>query len=158
MVNSGDAIVIRERATANAWLFGGLTAVFVLAFARGITGAQTQGGKVAVALFTGLMIVIIGGGWIARISRRATLIVAHDSISYITTNGDALILDRQSGDALKIVRTGSPRYGRTGLTIQVPRTTPMTILPITSFRIGQVRQACSAKGWQFLLAGQGTAR
>ena len=45
---AADAVVVRQSRLQRDGLFTALLAVFALAFARGFTGAQTAGGRVAV--------------------------------------------------------------------------------------------------------------
>ena len=58
----GDAIIVRESRAQRDGLFGGLVAIFVLAFARGMAGAQTSAGRIAVAIFTTAVIAILVSG------------------------------------------------------------------------------------------------
>jgi hypothetical protein len=59
------AIVVRQSRLQRDGLFGGLLAVFALAFARGYPGAQTAAGRIAVTAFVGVEIrrQCVASGW-----------------------------------------------------------------------------------------------
>jgi hypothetical protein len=142
----GDAIVVRESRAQRDGLFGGLVAVFVLAFIRGFAGAQTGSGRVAVTIFTAAVIALLVIGWIAIVSRRSRLEISRATISLVSKRRDRLVLSRDSGDRLRVVRLGSGRYRRTGLAIEGTD----EVLPLGLFSVREVRQACRSKGWGFI--------
>lgn len=141
----GDAIVVRESRAQRDGLFGGLVAIFVLAFARGITGAQTSAGRIAVTLFTVSVIAILIAGWMLIVRRRSRLEISRATISYVTSRSDRLVLSRKAGGRLRIVHLGSGRYRRTGLALDGSD----QVLPLSLFSVRQVKQACQSKGWEF---------
>jgi len=141
----GDAIVVRESRVQRDGLFGGLVAIFVLAFARGFTGAQTSDGRIAVTIFSAAVISLLVTGWIVIVSRRSRLEISRATISYVTRRSDRLVLSRRAGGRLRIVRLGSGRYRRPGLTIDGSD----QALPLGLFSVRKVKQACMAKGWEF---------
>ncbi|HEY6500717.1 MAG TPA: hypothetical protein VIZ20_14895 [Streptosporangiaceae bacterium] len=47
-----------------AFLFGFLIVAFAVALGRGVTGAQTTGGRVAAAVFCAVLIALLVTGWI----------------------------------------------------------------------------------------------
>jgi hypothetical protein len=141
----GDAIVVRESRIQRDGLFGGLVAVFVLALIRGLAGAQTGGGEVAVTIFTTTVIAVLILGWIMIVSRRSRLEISRTTISYVSNRQDRLVLSRQAGNRLRVVRLGSGRYRRLGLVIEGTD----QVLPLSLFSVREVKQACLAKGWEF---------
>ena len=146
----GDAIVVRESRVQRDGLFGGLAAVFVLAFIRGFSGAQTGAGRVAVTIFTSAVIALLVIGWILIVSRRSRLEISRATISYVSKRRDRLVLSRDAGDRLRIVRLGSGRYRRVGLAIEGPdQADADQVLPLGLFSVREVRQACRSKGWEF---------
>jgi hypothetical protein len=141
----GDAIVVRESRLQRDGLFGGLVAVFALAFIRGFAGAQTGGGRVAVTIFTAAVIASLVVGWIAIVSRRSRLEISRATISRVSKRRDRLVLSRQAGDRLRIVHLGSGRFRRPGLAIEGTD----QVLPLDLFSVREVKQACQSKGWEF---------
>jgi len=141
----GDAIIVRESRAQRDGLFGGLVAIFVLAFARGIAGAETSAGRIAVTVFTTAVIAILVSGWIMIVRRRSRLEISRATISYVSRRTDRLVLSREAGDRLQIVHLGSGRYRRAGLAIDGSD----QVLPLGLFSVRQVRQACQSKGWEF---------
>lgn len=146
----GDAIVVRESRLQRDGLFGGLVAVFVLAFIRGFAGAQTGAGRIAVAVFTTAVIAVVIIGWIAIVSRRSRLEISRATISYVSKRRDRLVLSRQAGDRLRIVHLGSGRFRRLGLAIEGTAVDGTGhVLPLGLFSVREVKQACQWKGWEF---------
>jgi hypothetical protein len=85
-------------------------------------------------------------GWIAIVSRRSRLEISRETISLVSKRRDRLVLSRDSGDRLRVVRLGSGRYRRTGLAIEGTD----EVLPLGLFSVREVRQACRSKGWGFI--------
>jgi hypothetical protein len=137
--------VVRESRVQRDGLFGGLVAIFVLAFIRGFAGAETGAGRVAVTIFTTAVIAILVVGWIMIVSRRSRLEISRASISYVSKRRDRLVLSRAAGNQLRVVRLGSGRYRRTGLAIEGSD----QVLPLGLFSLREVKQACQSKGWEF---------
>lgn len=140
----GDAVVVRESRLQRDGLFGGLVAVFVLAFFRGFAGAHTGTGRIAVTIFTTAIIAVLTIGWISIANRRSRLEISRATISYVSKNRDRLVLSRLAGNQLRIV-PGSGRYRRPGLAIDGAD----LVLPLGLFSIRAVKQACQSKGWEF---------
>jgi len=141
----GDAIIVRESRAQRDGLFGGLVAVFVLAFIRGLAGAQTGAGRVTVAIFTTSVIVVLVIGWIVIVSRQSRLEISRATISYVSERSDRLVLSRDAGDRLRVAHLGSGRFRRPGLAIEGSD----QVLPLGLFSIREVKQACRSKGWEF---------
>lgn len=142
----GDAIVVRESRAQRDGLFGGLVAVFVLAFIRGFAGAETGAGRMAVTIFTTAVIAVVVIGWIMIASRRSRLEISRATISLVSKRRDRLVLSGDAGHQLRVVRLGSGRYRRTGLAIEGTD----QVLPLSLFSLRAVKQACQSKGWEFV--------
>jgi len=140
-----DPIVLRERRLLPNVLFGGLLVVFVLALARGLAGAQTAGGRVAAGVGLGAVVALTVWMWAIVIRRRGHLEITGQEITYASGKGQPVTLSRQQGDVLRVVEKGAPRYPKPCLTVQGAS----TVIPLNLFRLSEVRQACTARGWQF---------
>jgi hypothetical protein len=145
-----NAIIIREGRVGPNVLYGGLFVVVVLALVRGLTGAQTAAGRVAVAVVFGALTALTAWLWVTMIRRRGHLEVTSQAITYSDGNRPPLTLSRQQGDVLSVVATGSVRFRTRSLTAQGTSTR----IPMAFFKLSQVRQACTAMGWQ-VQPGQG---
>lgn len=138
---AADAIVLRQhRAVASSPFVLALVA-FLPAVARGIIQRQPA----AVAIFGALAALTIWL-WVLVIRRCGHLDIAADAITLVTGRGRTVVLNRQQGDVLRVGGSASPQSGNTRyLTIQGTATR----IPLALFKLSQVRQACTAKGWQF---------
>ncbi len=139
-----DPIVVQESRLSFSVLFGGLLAVFALALVRGLAGAQTLGGRVAVAVIFGAAAALAAWAWVAVIRRRGRLEITGQAITYAGGKGQPVTLSRERGDVLRVVVRGAPRYPARCLTIQGTS----TVIPLNFFRLSDVRRACAARGWQ----------
>jgi hypothetical protein len=142
-VGSGDAIVLW--ATTVRWygLFGVLLVVPVLALVFGYMSVSTSAGRIGVVAGMGALIALPLSGLIAAVTSRSRMEVSTGMIVYITAADNTLTLYRESGNALLIVRAGSPRPGLTA------RDADTVVLPIGSFSASKLRRACAARDWQF---------
>jgi len=140
-----DPVIVQESRLALNVLFGGLLAVLVLALVRGVAGAQTAGGRVAVAVIFGTAAAVAAWAWVVVIRRRGRLEITGQAITYAGGKGQPVTLSREQGDVLRVVARGAPRYPARCLTIQGTS----TVIPLSYFRLSEVRRACAARGWQF---------
>jgi hypothetical protein len=141
-----DPVIVQESRLSLNVLFGGLLAVFVLALVRGLAGAQTAGGRVAVAVIFGAAAALAAWAWVVVvIRRRGRLEITGQAITYAGGKGQPVTLSREQGDVLRVVARGAPRYPARCLTIQGTS----TAIPLNFFRLSEVRRACAARGWQF---------
>jgi len=140
-----DPAIVQESRLSYSVLFGGLLAVLVLALVRGLAGAQTAGGRVAVAVIFGAAAALAAWAWVVVIRRRGHLEITGQAITYAGGKGQPVTLSREQGDVLRVVARGAPRYPARCLTIQGTS----TVIPLGFFRLSEVRQACAARGWQF---------
>lgn len=142
---AAGTVVVRQSHGQREGLFGGLVAVFVLAFARGFPGAQTAGGKIAVTIFCAGVVILLVSGWVRILLHPPYLEISSQAISYVDGKGQTTTLSRQSGDELRFVTTGSGRYRSRGLMVSGSS----TILPLPFFSAREVREQTTACGWQF---------
>ena len=140
-----DPVILQESRLSLSVLFGGLLAVVVLALVRGLAGAQTAGGRVAVAVIFGAAAALAAWAWVVVVRRRGRLEITGQAITYAGGKGQPVTLSREQGDVLRVVARGAPRYPARCLTIQGTS----TVIPLGFFRLSEVRQACTARGWQF---------
>jgi uncharacterized membrane protein len=135
-------------------LFGVLVAVFALAFVRGLAGAATSGGRIAVVLFAGGAIVVLLWAWIRSIVRPARLEISADAVTLVEPDGRRRTLHRASGHQIRVTVVGGGRYRRSALTIAGSG----TVLPLGFFSVNEVQRQCVANGWQFSGPGRRTGR
>ena len=139
------ATIVRESRAQLRALFGFLTLVCAAALARGVPGAQTTAGRVAVAVVFGGLLVVLVVGWIVTIRRPRRLEITEGAVRYVQRNGQVATLSRQQGDELRWVKQLRGRTWRLGLTIVGTD----TIMLLGTFSRKAVRQACLARGWRF---------
>jgi hypothetical protein len=142
---AGHPIVVRQSRAQRDGLFAGLVAVFALAFARGYPGAQTPGGRVAVAVFTGVVVALLAAGWVRLVRRGTHLEVSAQAISLVAAGSQVAVLTRESGDELRLVSVGRGRYRNWGLT----STGAGTVITLPFFSRREVKRQCVAAGWRF---------
>jgi hypothetical protein len=139
---AADAIILRQRRAWASSPFVLLLVVFIPALARGLFQRQL----VAVVIF-GVLAAAAIWLWIVVIRRCGRLDVAADSITFVNGRGRTVAaLNRQQGDVLQVAGSASAQWGNTRyLTIQGTAKR----IPLGLFKLSQVRQACTAKGWHF---------
>ena len=135
-------------------LFGVLLAVFVLALVRGLTGAATGGGRIAVIVFTGVVIALLLWGWIRSITRPSHLEISRDAVTLVEPGGQRRTLARESGDEISVTVVGGGRYRRSALTIAGSG----TVLPLSFFSLAEIQEQCVASGWRFTRPGRRAVR
>ncbi|HEX6931278.1 MAG TPA: hypothetical protein VF162_03965 [Streptosporangiaceae bacterium] len=141
--------VIRPSRLQRDGLFGALVVVFVLAFFRGYPGATTTGGRVAVAVFAGVVTALLVWGWVRVIRRPSYLEISPEAVTLVDPGGQRKTLSRESGDEILVTATGGGRYRRPALTIAGSG----TVLPLSFFSMSQIRRQCLACGWRFRKPG-----
>jgi hypothetical protein len=138
---AADAIVLPQRKAWASTPFVLLLVVFIPAFARGLVQRQL----VAEVIFGALAALTIWL-WVVVIRRCGRMTVATDAITFVSGWRSTLALSREQGDVLQVGGSASVQWGNTQyLTIEGTSTR----IPLSLFRVSQVRQACTAKGWQF---------
>ncbi len=135
-------------------LFGVLVAFFVLALVRGLTGAGTSGGKIAVVVFTGAVIAFLLWGWIRSIMRPSHLEISRAAVTLVEPGGRRRTLGRESGDEISVTVVGGGRYRRSALTIAGSG----TAIPLSFFSLSEIERQCVANGWRFTRPGRRAVR
>jgi hypothetical protein len=139
------AIIIRESRAQISFLFGFLTAACAAVLARGVPGAQTTAGRVAVAVVFGGLLAVLVIGWIAMLRRPRRLEITEDAVRYVQRDGQVSTLSRQHGDELRWVKQLRGRAWRLGLTFVATD----SVMLLGTFSRKAVQQACLARGWRF---------
>jgi Na+/melibiose symporter-like transporter len=143
-----ESIVVAESRSQMAVLFGFLLVVFAAALIRGVTGATTTTGRVAAAVFCAVLILAIAWGWTAVARRPARLEISRDAVRFMSRQGKASALSRESGDELRFVKQHAGPLSRIWtLGLTVAGTDAVLLLP-GFFSRSEVRQACRAQGWR----------
>jgi hypothetical protein len=141
----GPTIVTESRSQVSI-LFGFLTLAFAVALARGVTGAQTASGRMAVVVLCVVLLTVFISAWIRMLRHPARLEITEDAIRYAPRNGQSALLSRQQGNELNFVRRNRGRIWTLGLAI-MGTDTVMDLGLLFSRKA--VRQACRARGWRF---------
>ena len=128
-------------------LFGFLTAVVAVALARGVVGADSTGGRVAITIVFGGLLVLILVGWIRLVRRADRLEVSAESVRYISGSGkETHIIIRADGPDLRFVARGAGRFSF--LALQQAATG--ALIPLHLFARRPVTAACEQSGWRML--------
>jgi HAMP domain-containing protein len=142
--------VLRPGRLQRDGLFGGLIVIFVLALVRGLAGAQTSAGRVAVIVFAALVIAGLLAAWIVQLARPSRLEITAQAVTLVDARGKRTTLSHEAGDELKVVISGGGRYRRRGLTIAGSG----TVIPLGFFSLTQVQRAATAAGWRLTKPGR----
>lgn len=146
------AIIVAESQLHISILFGFLTVVVAAALARGVTGAQTAAGRVAVVVIFGALLVLLIARWVVIARSPARLEITEGTIRFMPRSGKVSVLSRAEGDELRFFRRSAGRSWILGLTVAAPGTAagPGQVLsPLNFFSRKAVRQACRSRGWRF---------
>ena len=128
-------------------LFGFLTLAFVVAVVRGVTGAQTASGRMAVVVLCVVLLAFFISAWIRTVRHPARLEITEDAIRYVPRKGQSATPSPQQGNELYLVRRN--RDGRIWtLGLGIMGTDTVMDLGLL-FSRKAVRQACLARGWRF---------
>ena len=141
-------VSLREGRVLPVALYGGLLAVFLLALLRGLDGASSTGGRMAVAVIFGVLAALAASAGAIVIRRRGHLEITSQAITYagyVRGKAQTVTFSRQQGDVLRVVEMGAPRFPRRCLAAQGTS----AVIPINLFKLSELRQACAARGWQF---------
>jgi hypothetical protein len=147
--------VVLRAASGTWWIFAVVAAFSAFALARGYLSANTSGERIEAIAIMGTAIVLCAWAALTMRFRRPTLTISADAITYARPasararagHDRVLALDRSSGDELRLAVV-SPSPGRPPMTrLTIPGSD--TTLPVVSFDVNRVRQACIAKGWRF---------
>ena len=159
----GDAIIVRESRAQRDGLFGGLVAIFVLAFARGMRrsadlGRPDRGHHLHVRCHRdpGLRVdrdhpapVQAGDLHGPRSATCPEVTTGWSCPGRLPVTGLAntgrTFCGRKSAERLRIVPLGSGRSSGPGLALDGSD----QVLPLGLFSVREVRRACQSKGWEF---------
>jgi hypothetical protein len=142
----GPTIVAESRWQVSI-LFGFLILAFAVALARGVTGAQTTSGRVAVVVLGVVLLAVFIPAWIRTLRHPARLEITEDAIRYVRRNRQSATVSRQQGNELYLVRRN--RGGRIWtLGLAIMGTDTVMDLGLL-FSRKAVRQACLARDWRF---------
>ena len=122
----------------------------MLALVRGLAGAQTPAGRVAVIVFAALVIAGLLAAWIVQLARPSRLEITAQAVTLVDARGKRTTLSHEAGDELKVVISGGGRYRRRGLTIAGSG----TVIPLGFFSLTQVQRAATAAGWRLTKPGR----
>jgi hypothetical protein len=151
---SQDKPIILKASAGVSLAIAIFAAFFAFALARGYAGAATTAGRIGTVIFMGACVVLCAWVAIVLFTHRSTLTISDSTIIYAkaasartrAAGGQMLVLDRASGNELKVITTTrGNRQLSTGLTIKGSGTR----VPLGPFGVSRVRRACIAKGWQF---------
>jgi hypothetical protein len=143
-VTDSRATVVKESRSQIGFLSGFLALACAVAAIRGVAGASTGAGRVAVGVVFGALVVVFVAGWIWMVRRPARLEITEATISYVKRGGQASALSREWGDELQFVQRRNGRTSTLGLTIAGTG----TIIFLGFFSRKAIRQACLARGWR----------
>jgi hypothetical protein len=140
-VGGRDAIVVWQSAVAWIVMYLALIALFVLAIVVSYQNQASTSGKIGVIVFFGLFIALFVFGLVRALRRRCRLEISAERILYVDAMDNTLVLDRESGDRLRIFGAGqSGRLSNGDFQVKVP---------LSRFSRNQLRSACAAKRWEF---------
>jgi hypothetical protein len=141
-------IVVSQSRLQIRLLFGFLLAVSAVALARGVTGASTAAGRIAIAVIFGALVAGFLAALVLATKRLDRLEVTEQAITYVLWSGqNKAVLSREWGDVIRIVR----RYrGGWNLIDGLNIVGTDTFIGLPLFSRGEVRRACEARGWRFL--------
>lgn len=139
--------VVRQSGAARNGLFAFVQVALAVALLRGITGADTSGGRVAVAVFMGGFSVAWALGWRQASRQRSWLEISASAIVLRTHAGAAPeALRRADGAELQLVLRGSYRYRHPALVRMADGAT----LRLPWYGRKQVADAVTAHGWHLV--------
>jgi hypothetical protein len=141
----GDVVTVRQSRARRDGMFGILLAVFAVALGRGVAGASTTAGRIAVVVIFGLIVIGIAVAWGRAILRPAQLDISARLIHYMgPAGGSRPDLIRDDGQEVRVYWRRSGRASN--LVIEQPATGVRW--PIPYFSLRAVSDACRACGWQ----------
>jgi hypothetical protein len=135
--------VVRPSKWQRDVLFGGLILILVLGLVRGLSGASTGGGRVAVIVFAGSVTALLLATWIAQLLWPGRLEITDEAVTLVAGHGKKTTLSRESGDELRVV-VSRGRYRRRLLTIDGSG----TVIPLGFFSLAEIERATAAHGWR----------
>jgi hypothetical protein len=138
--------VVRESRATRDGLFGFLTLAFAVALVRGLIGASTTTGRIAVAVIIGGVLVALVVVWIVAIRNPHVLEVTDDEIRYVTPSGKGdWKMGKAKGDEVQFVARQAGRVAM--LYLYQPASGVRE--PLRLFTRKPVRAGVEAHGWRF---------
>lgn len=143
------AVVVVRAGQTGIFIFGALTALWVVALAVSESAQPTTSGRVSAGIVFGILIVLTVGGWFGVNGSRRRLEVSRDAIvsKRLGKNGKPFTLTRDEGDTLRIL----PRFKTLGA-VSAPRLMFLGrggFIELPAFSLDSVRRACESQGWRF---------
>ena len=139
-------VVVRESAAQRNGLFAFLAVVFAAALARGVLGAATMAGRIAVIVIMGGVLVLILVLWVTRRQAKQWPEVSADSIVLRQPKvGREEVLRRTSDSRLRFTAVGAGRARQLALQIEGAD----DVLALQFFKQKKVEAACVTCGWIF---------
>jgi hypothetical protein len=144
---SGDPVVVPQKARYVNVIWGFLTLVFGLALVRGHFGAATSSGRIVVDVIFGALVAGSIGAWLWFRRHPARLEVSPEVITFSHRGQpNSVRLVRASGDLYVYTTTSAGGKGRLRY-LKVPGSDEG--VPLQLFDWGEVQGACIARGWRF---------
>jgi len=142
-----DVLVVGGSLGQREGLFGFLTVAFALALFRGLAGAQTSGGRIAVGVFAGGLLVLVVGLWLSCVLRPTVLEVSSERI-HLVNRGKRRSPDlaKSQGSEVGFYTRRSGRYS----TLVLRQSSTRTSVSLPLFSRASVAKACRARGWDVL--------
>jgi hypothetical protein len=141
-----EPIVVAEKAHRVDWVWGFLAVVFAVALVRGLLGADTGTGRLAVGAGMGLLALGSGGGWWWFRRHPARLEVGPEEIGFAHRGRRrSATIRRETGDLeIRTTHVG----GKNRLHFLTATGTEEAV-PLTTFDHAEVETACRMQGWRF---------
>jgi hypothetical protein len=139
------AVVVTESRGQISAAYGIITLAFAVALDRGVAGASSTSGRVAVAVIFAAILVLFGRAWILMLLRPGRLEITADEVRYVRRGGKVSALSRQWGDELSFVKVRRGRIWTRGLTVAGTD----NVILLGYFPRNAVREACRSRGWHF---------
>jgi hypothetical protein len=139
------AVVVTESRGQISAAYGIITLAFAVALDRGVAGASSTSGRVAVAVIFAAILVLFGRAWILMLLRPGRLEITADEVRYVRRGGKVSALSRQWGDELSFVKVRRGRIWTRGLTVAGTD----NVILLGYFPRNAIREACRSRGWRF---------
>jgi hypothetical protein len=147
-----DVLVVNQSLAQRNIGFGFILAVCVAAIVRGIPGATTTSGAVAVGVIFGAILLVFLRGWVRSLRHPSTIEVSKERIRYVSgPNERRADLIRDRGSALVIYVRLTGRFA----TMMLEQTATSVAWSLPYFTRKAITTACEARGWQVTYIGRG---
>jgi hypothetical protein len=140
----GNESIVKQSALAREGLFGIIELVLLVAVARGVVGARTDAGRVAVVVFLGGFCIGWALLWRSLWLQHSALYISDETIT-LRAGATSTALARADGDTLHFVSLGGFRYRYIGL----KSVGSGMVLRLPYYSKNPIKAACTAHGWRF---------